>query len=155
MARIWFVAAIAAAVQAAVSRDGNHAPVSGRQHALRMRGGAWGRARSRDRHGGGEPERGLEACRERGGADFPAGNADEVERQLRRRLHVNELDLAAALYLGDVLHLVRNDADGAAACFEPLHTPERPTLDAEKVDLPPCAAICDPASLVDNETRRH
>jgi len=118
MARIWFVAAIAAAVQAAVSRDGNHAPVSGRQHALRMRGGAWGRARSRDRHGGCEPERGLEACRERGGADFPAGNADEVERQLRRRLHVNELDLAAALYLGDVLHLVRSDADGAAACFE-------------------------------------
>lgn len=77
-------------------------------------------------------ERGLDVCRERGGADFPAGNADEVEQELRRRLHDNELDLAAALYLGDVLHLVRSDADAAAACFE--HVLESDTRNVHAMD---------------------
>jgi len=101
------------AMQTSVSRHGC-------EHALGRRGA--GNGRPCDRCAAGErhraTERGLDVCRERGGADFPAGNADDVEQELRRRLHDNELDLAAALYLGDVLHLVRSDADAAAACFE-------------------------------------
>jgi tetratricopeptide (TPR) repeat protein len=101
------------AMQTSVSRHGC-------EHALGMPGA--GNGRPCDRCAAGErrraTERGLDVCQERGGADFPAGNADEVEQELRRRLHDNELDLAAALYLGDVLHLVRSDADAAAACFE-------------------------------------
>lgn len=60
----------------------------------------------------------IEVCRERGGPNFPEGDVDEAEHELRRRLRVNELDVDASLHLGDLLHLVRRDADSAAACFE-------------------------------------
>ena len=62
--------------------------------------------------------RAMAVCRERGGASFPAGSADEVEDELRRRLSADEFDADAALSLGDVLHLVRGDADTAALHFE-------------------------------------
>ena len=112
------------AMQTSVSRHGC-------EHALGMRGAGGGRPCDRCAAGR-ATERGLDVCRERGGADFPAGNADEVERELRRRLHDNELDLAAALYLGDVLHLVRSDADAAAACFE--HVLESDTRNIHAMD---------------------
>jgi len=56
-------------------------------------------------------------------AKFPEGDADEVERVLRICLRDNVMDhhassIHAALYLGDVLHLVRRDPDEAAFYFE-------------------------------------
>ena len=45
------------------------------------------------------------------------------------------------------------DLDPTAASFEPAFAPERPTLDADKIDLLPAAAICTPESLVDDHTR--
>jgi Tfp pilus assembly protein PilF len=62
--------------------------------------------------------RAMAVCRERGGASFPVGSADEVEAELRRRLCADAFDADAALSLGDVLHLVRGDADAAALHFE-------------------------------------
>ena len=36
---------------------------------------------------------GLEVCRERGGTDFPDGEPEDVERELRRRLRENRVSL--------------------------------------------------------------
>ena len=76
------------------------------------------------RHG---EQRALAVCRERAASSgqgcFPDGDGDKVERVLRERLFENELDTEAALQLGDVLHLVRGDADSAASYFE--HVLER------------------------------